>query len=121
MNDDKTDAPHKIEEEQAPVVGLEKEQNEAATEISTGNKNGTLSMDVKVHSPFKNYYEGKAFSISSENLTGPFDVLPRHHNFITLLSACELIIRTNEGEQKIEIAGGIMYVKADKVVVFLDI
>jgi F0F1-type ATP synthase epsilon subunit len=38
-----------------------------------------------------------------------------------LLSACELIIRTNEGEQKIEIAGGIMYVKADKVVVFLDI
>jgi len=84
-------------------------------------KKAWLSMDVKVHSPFKSYYEGEAFSVSGENETGEFDILPTHHNFITLLSPCELIIRSPKGDQKIQISGGIMHVKADKVVVFLDV
>ena len=52
-----------------------------------------------------------------------FDILPRHHNFITLLSACELTIRPIKGgiDQKIRISGGLMHVKADQVTIFLDI
>jgi F0F1-type ATP synthase epsilon subunit len=80
-------------------------------------------MDVKVYSPFKVYYEEKSFSISGINATGPFDILPHHHNFMTLLNPCELNIRpvTGRKEQKIRISGGLMHVKADKVTVFLDI
>lgn len=114
--------PHRIVDEAIEVeTAREQEENLAAVELSQPSKSGTLSMSVKIHSPFKNYYEGEAFSISGENETGAFDVLPTHHNFITLLSASELIIRSPKGDQKIQISGGIMHVKADKVIVFLDV
>jgi hypothetical protein len=115
-------APHRLlEGEETPATQLEQEQNEAAVELNQPDGSGQLNMEVKVYSPFKDYYDGTAFSVSAENLTGPFDVLPGHHNFITLLSACELVVRTTRGEQKIEISGGIMHVKANKAVVFLDV
>jgi len=100
----------------------EKEQGQAVADYSTPDKNGPPSMEVKVYSPFRDYYDGPAFSLSAENATGPFDILPRHHNFISLLSPCEMTVRTvKNGEQKIRISGGIMHVKADKVIVFLDV
>ena len=81
------------------------------------------TMRIKVYSPFKTYFEDDGYSISGVNATGPFDILPHHHNFMTLLIACELSIKTlsGSGEQKIRISGGLMHVKADKVTVFLDI
>ncbi len=78
-------------------------------------------MLVKVYSPFKDYFDAPANSVSAVNDTGPFDILPGHHNFLTLLSACELEVRTAEGAEKIKIDRGIMYVKKDKVTVFLDV
>ena len=42
--------------------------------------------ELKVYSPFHVYYNEEAFSLSAENATGPFDVLPHHHNFISLLT-----------------------------------
>lgn len=118
-----SDEPHKIEDESAkPETQLEQEQNQAAEEFAGAKDSGELSMDVKVHSPYKDYYDGPAFSISAVNATGPFDILPKHHNFITLLQACDLMVRTvKKGDQKIRISGGIMHVKADKVIVFLDV
>ncbi len=115
---------HKVidEGQKAPKTREEKEKGEAVDEFSNVKQNGQLSMEVKVYSPFHDYYDGPAFSISAENATGPFDVLPKHHNFISLLSPCELVLRTvNRGDQKIRISGGIMHVKADKVIVFLDV
>lgn len=82
-------------------------------------KNPTLH--VKVYSPFKTYFNEDAYSISAINGTGPFDVLPQHHNFITLLNPCELLINREGGQIKIRISRGVMHVKADKVVVFLDV
>ena len=81
----------------------------------------STDMHVKVYSPFHIYYDGRANSISALNDTGPFDILAGHRNFMTLISACELTIRNNEGEQKIKIARGVMHVKADEVTVFLDV
>jgi F0F1-type ATP synthase epsilon subunit len=79
---------------------------------------------LKVYAPFKVYYEGVVASISAENGTGPFDILGSHHNFLTLLSPCDLVIR-NDIEDKepetIKITRGIMQVKANDVVVFLDV
>lgn len=89
-----------------------------------GGADNRPSMHVKVYSPFKIYYDEPSYSISAVNSTGPFDILPTHHNFMTLLDACVLSIHPVEGqtrEQKIRISGGLMHVKADKVTVFLDI
>ncbi len=79
------------------------------------------TMHIKVYSPFKSYFDDEADSISGVNATGPFDILPKHHNFMSLLQPCELVIRTFRGEERIRISGGLMHVKADKVSVFLDI
>ncbi|MDB5164291.1 MAG: atpC [Candidatus Saccharibacteria bacterium] len=78
-------------------------------------------MHVKVYSPFKTYFDESADSISAVNATGPFDILPRHHNFMTLLSAGELIIRQGTVQHKIRISRGVMHVKANQVIVFLDV
>ncbi len=79
-------------------------------------------MRIKVYSPFKTYFDADGYSISAVNATGPFDILPHHHNFLTLLSPGEMMIQAvRGGEQRIRISGGLMHVKADKVTVFLDI
>ncbi len=81
-------------------------------------------LKLKVYAPFKVYYDGVVSSVSAENGTGPFDILAKHHNFLTLLSPCDIIVRpeadTKEPE-KIPIQRGIMQVKANNVVVFLDV
>ena len=86
------------------------------------DKNARPSMHIKVYSPFKTYFDEDGYSISAINATGPFDILPHHHNFLTLLDAGEMSIDpVRGGEQKIRISGGLMHVKADKVTVFLDV
>jgi F0F1-type ATP synthase epsilon subunit len=80
-----------------------------------------LVLEVKVYSPFKVYYAGEAASVSAVNATGPFDILPKHHNFITLLNPCDLTIRTTEGDKIFRITRGIMHVKKNNITVFLDI
>jgi F0F1-type ATP synthase epsilon subunit len=78
-------------------------------------------MHIKVYSPFHTYFDDRATSISGVNDTGPFDILPGHRNFMTLVSACELVIRSDKGENKIKIARAVMHVKANDIVVFLDV
>ena len=79
------------------------------------------TLKVKVYSPFQVYFDEPALSISGVNRTGPFDILPGHHNFISLLQPGQLSIRTANEERKIVINGGVMHVKADQVIVFLDV
>lgn len=79
------------------------------------------TMHVKVHAPYRVYYDGDAESISAANATGPFDILPKHHNFMTLLTPCDLIVRQGDNNEKIPIQRGIMHVKKDEVIVFLDV
>jgi F0F1-type ATP synthase epsilon subunit len=80
------------------------------------------SVNVKIHSPFRVYFNGPAKSISAENDTGPFDILPKHHNFMTLLNAGEItVVKDGGGEQKYRIARGVMHVKKNQVIVFLDV
>lgn len=106
----------------APQSAEEALENRALNEYSRVEKNGELSMRVKVYSPYKDYYDGQAFSISAENATGPFDILPKHHNFISLLLPCDVTVRTvSKGDRRIRISGGLMHVKADSVIVFLDV
>lgn len=78
-------------------------------------------LHVKVWSPFRVYFDGEAQSLSGVNATGPFDILARHRNFITLLDSCELIIRAPSGELRIRISGGVMQVHANVVKVFLEV
>lgn len=83
--------------------------------------NGREVLQVKVYSPYKSYFDEAAYSVTAVNRTGEFDVLPRHHNFISLLDPCELKIDSTRGPVPIKISGGIMHVRGNNVVVFLDV
>lgn len=89
--------------------------------VDVAQKVSGKSMHVKVYAPFKTYFDGIANSISAVNATGPFDILPKHHNFMTLLSEGDIVVRSDSGEERVSITRGIMHVKADDVVVFLDV
>ena len=82
---------------------------------------GKPTISVKVYAPFKIYYEGEAYSVSAVNKTGPFDILPRHHKFLCMLVPCNLRIETPNGPQVIKISRALMHVKANSVVVFVDV
>jgi F0F1-type ATP synthase epsilon subunit len=79
------------------------------------------TIEIKVYAPFKIYYEGKGYSISATNETGPFDILPHHHNFLCMLIPGDLIIQTPEGRKVFKISRALMNVKAERVVVFVDV
>ena len=91
------------------------------TEQPAVSHSGKPTIVVKVYAPFKIYYEGEAYSISAVNETGPFDVLPRHHNFLCMLVPCTLIIQTPDGRKEVKISRALMHVKSDRVVVFVDV
>lgn len=77
---------------------------------------------LKIYSPFKVYFDGEAKTVSAESATGPFDILPRHHNFITLLQPCDVrVILPNDEADSFTIQGGVMHVRANKVIIFLDV
>lgn len=82
---------------------------------------GKSTMAVKVYAPFKMYFEGEAYSVSAVNATGPFDILPHHHNFLCMLVPCTLTVKAPSGDKTIKIHRALMHVKSDSVVVFMDV
>lgn len=97
------------------------ETEDAAPAKQAVVKDKDLKLKVKIYSPFKVYYNDIADSISAENDTGPFDVLPKHHRFLTLLKPADIVVRLKDQEQRIRISRGIMHVRSDEVTVFLDV
>ena len=94
---------------------------EPAKALVEEKTSGKPTMSVKVYAPFQVYFEGEAESLTAENETGPFDILPKHHNFLCMLVPCELLIKTPFDEQKVKISRALMHVRAEKVTVFVDV
>jgi F0F1-type ATP synthase epsilon subunit len=84
-------------------------------------KSDKPTMSVKVYAPFKVYFEGEAYSLTAINETGPFDILPHHHNFLCMLIPCDLVITTPDEVKTVRISRALMHVKAEKVTVFVDV
>jgi hypothetical protein len=103
----------------APAAAATKADDKDAK--GTKDDSGKPLMTIKVFAPFKVYYEGEGYSLSAINESGPFDVLPRHHNFLCMLLPCDLIIKTPNDTETIKISRALMHVKADKVTVYLDV
>ncbi len=80
------------------------------------------TLHIKIHSPYRTYFDGLASSISATNDTGLFDVLPEHHKFMTILNEGEVVVRGDgDAKQVYKIDRGIMHVRNNQVVVFLDV
>ncbi len=76
---------------------------------------------VKILSPYQVYYQGEAVSLSAANRTGPFDILPGHINFFSLLTGGVVVINTGFQQLEFQIARGIVRVNHDAVTLFADV
>lgn len=80
------------------------------------------TVKVKIYAPFETYFEGPATSLSASNDTGPFDVLPHHKNFMSLLKPGVVIVRQpGKPDFNLKISQGVMHVKTDQITIFLDV
>ncbi len=80
-------------------------------------------LSVKILNPNEILWEGKAYSISSKNASGPFDILPQHANFITLIKEkIPIIVRSaSEGEKEFSFDSAVMQVHGNDVLIFTQI
>ena len=78
-------------------------------------------LQLQVSTPEKEIFSGEAKAVSSVNERGPFDVLPAHQNFITLIKEKLSIIDRNNEKQDIEVQSGVMRVHENEVTIFLGV
>jgi F0F1-type ATP synthase epsilon subunit len=83
------------------------------------NKQGTLN--VIARAPFTVYYEGEATAVSALNLVGPFDVLPGHADFFSVLEPGQVIVEVPNGDPiSFDINAGIITARSNEVHLFVN-
>ena len=79
-------------------------------------------LEVKIISPRRLIFQGQALSVSSKNISGPFDILPEHANFICLVENSPIIIRKADmSQQSFSFPLAIIYQAQNKVIIYTDI
>ncbi len=81
----------------------------------------TPQLDVIVNSPNRLIWEGKAQSVSSENSTGVFDILPEHANFVTMIENKPIVIRTGLKEEIFQYDNAVLSVKGNLLTIYAEI
>jgi F-type H+-transporting ATPase subunit epsilon len=79
------------------------------------------TLNVIARAPFELYYEGPAEILSATNKIGPFDVLPQHADFFSVLKPCTVTIDIPDKDPVVfEITNGIITVRNDEVMLFCN-
>ena len=78
------------------------------------------TLKVIARAPFKVYYDGEAYSLSAENKVGPFDILPGHADFFSMLSPCVVTIQTDDEPVEFNAHSGMITVKHDEIMLFVN-
>jgi F0F1-type ATP synthase epsilon subunit len=78
-------------------------------------------LTVIARAPFHVYYEGDADVVTAANRIGTFDVLPGHADFFSMLTPGEVIVGTLADPVSFTIRNGIMTVRDNKVMIFVNI
>lgn len=82
-------------------------------------ENQTLS--VIARAPFHVYFEGEAQAVTATNKVGEFDILPGHADFFSMLKPGEVIIETASDPVSFTISNGIITVRDNDVMLFVNI
>ncbi len=81
----------------------------------------STSLNVIARAPFHVYYEGVAQALSAKNKVGNFDVLPGHADMFSVLQPCDIVIETDDEPVAFSINSGIITVRNDEVMLFVDV
>lgn len=80
------------------------------------------NLHVRIVSPRGVIFEGQAFSISSKNSVGAFDILPQHANFITIVENQPIsVIKSDNTHEEFHFDLAIIYTRENQVNVYTDI
>ena len=103
---------------------MDPKQSNTSTPPTGKPEEGIVSKDillVQVRNPETLLYSGNAVAVSSINEVGPFDVLPRHENFISLVNTKIVIFQDKHLKKEIPIEKGVMKAKANLIHIFLGV
>jgi len=78
-------------------------------------------LSVIARAPFELYFEGQAQVVSAVNKVGKFDILPGHADFFSLINPCDVVIETGDEQISIPTTNGIVTVRDDEVMLFLNL
>jgi len=91
------------------------------TSESSSNKAGD-ALSVRVLSPEGVIWEGRAQAVSSVNSQGPFDLLPDHAHFISLIDNHPIQVATeNEGLRDFTYSTAVIRLLDDIVTIYVDV
>ena len=79
------------------------------------------TLDVIVRNPDNRVFTGQAVAVSSVNQKGPFDILPYHENFISIIKDHVTIYLTQEKTQTIPVEKGILKVFENTIEIYLGV
>jgi len=82
--------------------------------------NPNEQLTVIARAPFELYYEGPATIVSAKNKVGLFDILPGHADFFSILSPCEVTIDTETDPIRFDVRDGIITVRDNEVMLFVN-
>lgn len=81
----------------------------------------TALIELNIHDVNKTIFNGMVKSISSINKTGPFDILPEHTNFISIISNYIQFQDINKKKYKIDITKAVLRCKEGKVDIYTGV
>ena len=77
------------------------------------------TLHVRIISPQQLILEAEAESVSSKNLSGAFDILPSHANFITMVEKQPIIVRLHgQKDQRFDFPMAIILTTDNKVDIY---
>lgn len=77
------------------------------------------ALTVRISSPEHVVWEGQARSVSSKNTRGPFDILPQHANFITVVEKVPIKVRVVGGKtEEHTFDHSVIYAHDDQVFIY---
>lgn len=80
-----------------------------------------LTLDFYMRSRTKNYFEGKAHSITAFNDKGELDILPMHTNFVSIIKQYIVLDKGLSSEKKFDFESGVLSVQDGKVDVYVGV
>jgi F0F1-type ATP synthase epsilon subunit len=81
----------------------------------------SIKLNVIARAPFHKYYEGPAVAVSASNQVGKFDILPGHADFFSVMTPGDVVIQTDTDIVNFPISNGIITVRGDEVMLFVNI
>ena len=78
-------------------------------------------LKVSVKGTEKILWEGEADSVSSTNSQGPFDILPLHSNFISVIENKPIVIRIGKEKKDYNFPFSVIYAHTNQVQIFTNL